>query len=338
MATENLSKPIQKKKRKNPLVSDPSKSTTTKKKLRLKDPEEQLEDERNDRYQKLVYQSTKALHKEVKIVKSFEVQKLVRRIKETTEASSSLLSERLTSLKQISIDSVVQIILHRLGIFNLNPQNEERNLNNTFGSKEQKEDIVEKMLQHKRLCNAMEEWNEKVTVYRRWYLRRKDAVSGIPSFVTSNQPIPSDKKRSTSSSSIFVSLGGTTAYTEGDEEEMENKFDAYGPASSLYEEVKKNRPGQRQRKAKAEAIEAKKEGRIVNKSRNWREKQKDDAVESEDKSAVMNHSKPQKMEAAKIADMGKAWKAEGNAHPSWAASASKKIGIVEFTGKKITFD
>jgi hypothetical protein len=38
----------------------------------------------------------------------------------------------------------------------------------------------------KRLVTAVDSWNEKVTEYRRWFLRRKDAVSNIPNFV-SNQ-------------------------------------------------------------------------------------------------------------------------------------------------------
>jgi hypothetical protein len=37
--------------------------------------------------------------------------------------------------------------------------------------------------------------------------------------------------------------------------------------------------------------------------------------------------------------MGKTWKEEGNAHPSWAAAAAQKSqGIAKFEGKKITFD
>jgi len=42
--------------------------------------------------------------------------------------------------------------------------------------------------------------------------------------------------------------------------------------------------------------------------------------------------------------MGKSWKEEGKAHPSWAARQLQKsksgsgIGSIEFTGKKITFD
>jgi hypothetical protein len=40
-----------------------------------------------------------------------------------------------------------------------------------------------------------------------------------------------------------------------------------------------------------------------------------------------------------IASMGKTWKDEGNAHPSWvAAAAQKSQGIAKFEGKKITFD
>ena len=43
-----------------------------------------------------------------------------------------------------------------------------------------------------------------------------------------------------------------------------------------------------------------------------------------------------------IASMGKVWKDEGKAHPSWAAREAQKaksgLGLPEFEGKKITFD
>jgi hypothetical protein len=49
----------------------------SKKHKQHKTQEERLEDERLERYNKLVHMATRAIHKEVKMVKSFECQKIV---------------------------------------------------------------------------------------------------------------------------------------------------------------------------------------------------------------------------------------------------------------------
>ena len=311
-------------------------------------PDEQLELERKERYDKLLYQAKKALHKEAKVVKSFEVQKVVRRIKEGKDCDAhrtKLMDEKLAELKHLSLDTVVNICIKRLGIPNLNPIIEEDKTEISASC----DAIIEKFLQHNRLSAAMEVWNEKVADYRRWYLRRQDVVSRVPAFVQEMRPVTLPKhlakKKQDEVPSMFVSLGGLQNDDESnDDEGNHDKYLAYGPASGmLMEEVRKNRPGQRQRQAKAKAVEARKEGRTLDRSLNWREKKKDNGHEMEEipnksKAAVSKDVKPKRVEAATIADLGKTWQDEGKAHPSWAASASQKTGIVEFTGKKITFD
>ncbi|KAI2491186.1 hypothetical protein MHU86_23381 [Fragilaria crotonensis] len=230
-----------------------SSSKNNKSKRRRTSPEEQLEIERKERYDKLVYQAKKALHKEAKVVKSFEVQKIVRRIKENQNPDPAL-DEKLIALKQFPVDSVVQICVKRLGIPNLNPSQEEKE---HAESTAEGDALVEKMLQHKRLGAVMEAWNEKVTDYRRWYLRRKDAVSGVPGFVEDMQPKKMKKgKQNDNLPSMFVSLGGLHEDDGDGVESDDNKYLAYGPASTMEMEIKKNRPGQRQRQAKAKALEA----------------------------------------------------------------------------------
>ncbi len=62
-------------------------NTTTphdsKKRKRGASREEQLEQESVERYDKLVHQARKALHKQAKTVKQFESQKMARRLKQT---------------------------------------------------------------------------------------------------------------------------------------------------------------------------------------------------------------------------------------------------------------
>ena len=105
---------------------------------------------------------------------------------------------------------------------------------------------------------------------------------------------------------------------------------------------------------------AKKAGRTWGASINWREKKTDRRGEGQcdarnkwakteggnrddRRSKGKRDDRDPKETAAKtkedIAQMGKTWKEEGQAHPSWAAAAAQKsTGIAEFKGTKITFD
>lgn len=263
--------------------------------------------------------------------------------------------------------------------------------------------LLEILFQHKRLSSAMDQLNEKVTEYRRWTMRRKDMLlgDGIPEFMRDDFMIGGKKKKNKKrsqcqevnttliaagaggfhgvtrkrgldghegTSGLFIgSLSGMpvegyfdNAYSDNQgEDEMEIGQYGYNHPT----ERKKNRPGQRARKAKALAIEAKKAGKTWESSLNWREKKKEkngrSATNKNDSHAISNQRRGRqsaqngggtnnhplsleqnatKHDAQKIATMGKTWKEDGQ-HPSWAAKAAQKsLGIVEFKGTKITFD
>mmetsp|Transcript_20135 Transcript_20135/g.41152 ORF Transcript_20135/g.41152 Transcript_20135/m.41152 type:complete len:503 (+) Transcript_20135:88-1596(+) len=263
--------------------------------------------------------------------------------------------------------------------------------------------LLEILLQHKRLSSAMDQLNEKVTEYRRWTMRRQDMlrVDGIPEFMRDDSMIGGKKKKNIKKSQcqqvnktlITAGAGGFHGVTrkrglDGHEGTsglfigslsgmpMEGYFDdAYSDNRGEDEmeigqygynypmERKKNRPGQRARKAKALAIEARKVGKTWESSLNWREKKKEkngSATNENDSHAISNRRRGSqsgqngggrnsdhpvlseknatKHDAQKIATMGKTWKENGQ-HPSWAAKAAQKsMGIVEFKGTKITFD
>lgn len=314
-------------------TSSKSKGPSAKKRKRRTSPEEQLEEERLERYNKLVHMATKALHKEAKTVKSFECQKIVRRLKQSHSTQDE---EKLAHVKAFPLERVEQVCLQRLGIFNLNPKPpQEEEQSEIVEPSQDDEKLVERMLRHKRMISAMDTWNDKVTEFRRWHLKRQERISNVPDFSTDKKNMPKKKqKKDDTASDMFVCLGGASM----DEEAMAH----YGPAGQEDEYAAivktKNRPGQRARKAKAMAIQAKKEGRDYV-SVNWREKKprpKDDGDKFQNKKT--GGSKPQPAQAAEIAAMGKSWKEEGKEHPSWAASQSQKAGIVAFQGKKITFD
>ena len=183
----------------------------SKKHKQHKTQEERLEEERLERYNKLVHMATRAIHKEVKMVKSFECQKIVRKLKQWRWTE-----QRLAHAKGFSLKIVERVCLQRLGIPNLNPRPQEETAEETTMNKED-EELVERMLQHKRMVSTMETWNGKVTEYRRWYFRRQERASDVPDFATENS-----KKKKMSSRGMFVCLGGATI-------EEEEGYGYYGP-------------------------------------------------------------------------------------------------------------
>ena len=117
--------------------------------------------------------------------------------------------------------------------------------------------------------------------------------------------------------------------------------------------------GQRARRAKAQAIQAKLEGRTDYVSQNWRapkvNKIEKDAKNGEDwnksrsggsnlssrtaedrDSSAAGHTKEFKHDTSSRQATSK--DASGPVHASWAAKQAQQTGIVAFQGKKITFD
>jgi hypothetical protein len=325
-----------------------------------------------------------------------EAAELTAKILAKTQKKRSKLEQKLEQTKKFDLSSIVDVGLKRLGVLNLNPSmaiddgekdtSDDKNASSKHSSSQADDpfykDLIESMLQHKRLSSAMDQLNDKVTDFRQWTTRRQQML------MVENDPTLVDeytggkrRKKSTQldktnvnetlvfaagkrngrsmgghegTSGLFIgSLSGipVEGFDDGGDEGVGE--DDYG-YDDILEQKKKNRPGQRQRKAKAIAIEAKKAGKTWDSSDNWREKKKghvrrDDGTSNE----VRRGNKPGRKEqrqndntdsakprkAEQIAQMGKSWKEEGNAHPSWAAAAAQKSqGIQAFKGKKITFD
>ena len=320
-----------------------SKNDQQSKKRKRLPPIDQFVTEQQDRHDKLMHACSKSLHKEAKVVKAFECQKIVRKLKETEDKEK--LEVKLIQIKACSLDQVVKLAQQRLGLFNLNPKGEP--LEPQVVIPAPGKDLVERMLQHKRISGAIDHWNEKVTEYRRWCLRRQEHVHGEPDFgyeVKAASRNGTKKKcsqpKSVDSSGLFVTLGGTAEAEEdnADDEDIRNG-NWYGPGGNEDSAVvKQNRMGQRARRAKALAKQAKKEGKAWSKSINWRPKKEQLDEQEHQQPQKSNTTKPTSTSAPRIAEMGKVWKEEGQAHPSWAARASEKTGIVAFAGKRITFD
>ena len=358
-------------------------------------------------YQRLLHTAQKDLRKQAKIVRTFECQKMVRKIKEKKADSSDSknippLEATYEQIKQFDLDIAVQESLRRLGILHLDPkvdpkrqaemdsnsqddddideqkndptsenENNEHSLegtasvsedadysgdkNKTIGPGEQQA-LLERILKHKKLQTALENWNEQVTEYRRWSLKQEEKALGIPDFDNSAGTGGKKKRKkrgnsqqdaSTSSTyqpnpdkSLFVCLGGGGEDDNGHQNDFDEEMPHYGPGS--FAEKKKNRPGQRARKAKAVAIEAKQAGRThrAADSLNWRPKKQQQPSEDDDNNNLHSTAKHSQGKAAPRiqADTHKPDANTEELHPSWAAKKeSKKEGIVQFQGTKITF-
>ena len=176
-------------------------------------------------------------------------------------------------------------------------------------------------------------------------------------------------------SSIFCSLGGEDGSDNNGEENDEDygmdpaSRSAYGPGGDeFYQEdggKKKNRKGQRARRAKALAMQAKKEGRKYE-STNWRKRKtvdddggnKESAQSQHSRDHRLNnrdhsqwkqgtshkqnlrhqHSSDQQSDRRQQKPKQQETKDAAQHHPSWAAKQAQSTGIVAFQGKKITFD
>jgi hypothetical protein len=279
--------------------------------------------------------------KHAKQTKTFLVQKQIRKLKDkVVSINNKVQEEQLELLKDLPLDLVVQQAIRQLGLYHANPNygidvDADADVvvpKTTADDNDLYSSIVSTILQHKRMQSALEEWNAKVTEHRRWRLSindKKEYGGGKREFGGAKRPkAPKSVQAATTTTSMFCNLNG-------DEEEDNNNnnelvMSPYGPGAHLPDEpVRKNRKGQRARRAKAQALQAKKEGRRRDyKSLNWRAEKKDD--ERKPSSKRSNHSTtsaaPQKKEEAPEPQ-----------HPSWAAKQQQKTGIVAFQGTKITF-
>eukprot|EP00592_Proboscia_alata_P002374 CAMPEP_0194372716 /NCGR_PEP_ID=MMETSP0174-20130528/21104_1 /TAXON_ID=216777 /ORGANISM="Proboscia alata, Strain PI-D3" /LENGTH=417 /DNA_ID=CAMNT_0039151397 /DNA_START=12 /DNA_END=1261 /DNA_ORIENTATION=- len=210
-------------------------------------------------------------------------------------------------------------------------------------------ELVESLLLNKKLSSAMDDSDTKVTEYRQRLMRAS-------SYSVEEDALPSKKKRKLlaaagnqqqesseyiGNSGIFIdSLSGVPSQPSDQQDIEGTTYDQYVPDGedeyAAISKQPKNRMGQRARKIKAMAQQARKEGRKWDGNASWREKKNDDnqqEVKKEKKASGL--AMKQSVDASSVANMGTTWKEEGKAHPSWAAKeqAKMKSGIAKFEGK-----
>mmetsp|Transcript_5726 Transcript_5726/g.12090 ORF Transcript_5726/g.12090 Transcript_5726/m.12090 type:complete len:455 (-) Transcript_5726:1279-2643(-) len=236
---------------------------------------------------------------------------------------------------------------------------------------------IERVLSQSRLVKLMEEWNQEISNYRKWYLQRQQY------FEEQNQEGGEDnhKKRNkkdkkikngktnpntgssaeerdylTYGQSVFVQLGndGNAQMMGGDNSDVENDddddFEGVFIPTAANTKPKKNRPGQRARKAKAMAKEQQEHNGYQRSPRrgpsnpeeslNWRGRNRGGGAQkgSDDKSRRRSNESNSQGAPPPAKRGGNGDDIEGPLHPSWEARKAKSDGIVQFQGKKITFD
>jgi hypothetical protein len=210
--------------------------------------------------------------------------------------------------------------------------------------------LIETTLQHKKMIPVMESVNASVLEYNSWFVRREERIAGgakkAKKKKNSNNRVI-DVSGHDGDTGLFIDslagrepdYGDVEKDIEGEENQQYDMYTDLAPA-------KRNRMGQRARKAKAMALEAKKAGKHFDGSiKKWWELKpknvKNEKIVINELASGLDASK--KVEAAQVVEMGSNWKEEGKAHPSWAARQVQKaksgsgIGDIEFKGTKITF-
>jgi hypothetical protein len=358
-----------KEKKKNQILS---RKINAKRKSRLhpNTKDEQVMALKKDRYSKLFHQAQKQLTKQVKQVRTFLVQRQIRKLKSSRsggEASNDQQQEQHQNafhpLKDLSLDLVVQQAMRQLGLIHANPCPDHNviALAPPLDRSSPISQLVFKILDHKRFQDALEEWNEKVAEFRRFCLQLDDKddpfLAAIGSIQKKKKKGQANKGRTTTSLlappfhqqqqpiSFFCSSlnDDVTQPTENSDDLMM----AYGPAASLDHSnndmvpIKKNRRGQRARKAKALAIQAKRDGKKQGyyQSLNWREEKSSKQQQQPQKIVEKKEMSKQLIDVKKAAVAAPApLEDQSSNHPSWTAKQQQKPKIVPFQGKKITFD
>lgn len=134
------------------------------------------------------------------------------------------------------------------------------------------------------------------------------------------------------SQSLFLTLGGGCDDDEDDDDDVDDD------TRHITTTTKNNRPGQRARQAKAMALRARREGRSVERSLNWRT-----AVAKKTPSETTARSRHRHHDddgpSSSTAWTPRRDEVEEELHPSWAAARkSQNASISTFQGQKITFD
>lgn len=300
---------------------------------------------------RLVHQCQKDLHKQAKICRNFECQRVSRKLKQEHKESQVTL---LQKWRHLPLEPVLDLCFRRLGMLDVvqtvsamkdDDKQKKKGKEKTAGAPrnegmdnpeegvccsqkvakerdhEVEESMLEQILGQKKMRDAMEVWSIKVAEYRKWCSRHHQTAKDDRTPANKEAEDEDDSKAQVDAShSIFTTLG--------------NQDDGK-------KKKKKNRPGQKARQAKSAEIVA----------TNSQSQQPSQPSKKASTAEVLHPSwearKAQKVsisafQGKKITFGSEETKekpdAENSLHPSWEARKTQKNSIVAFQGKKITFD
>lgn len=288
--------------------------------------------------------------------------------------------EHLKELKDMPMEPVMDECFRRLGILTLNPNpttvdkvvvkamdtDNGNSDTTTVNAGSTMQHWIERILQHKRMRECLEKWSDEVTEYRRWCIQNeqqhenraseskrrkssKEAAAAASGAVAHKRQALQQEQESSElqaealSSSLFVRLGDAADYEENDDADAHD-MDPDADAVVGGAKVKKNRPGQRARKAKVLVKELRQQGKPVPEDLHWRPKVDRRNVNWRENEADGNGNDvgcggggggDGGSTAAPASNTSQETK---DLHPSWEARKKQESGIVAFQGKKITFD
>ncbi len=302
---------------------------------------------------RLVHQCRKELHKQAKICRNLECQRLSRKLKQEHKESQAIL---LQKWRHIPLDPVLDLCLRRLGMLDVvsmvavveDADMKKKNKRETSAegmegeSKESGKDgvieggeqdntvkvdesMIEKILGQKKMRDAMEVWSVKVAEYRKWCARQQGTAW------TSIQPVDEKDELNTpvdASHSLFMTLG------KQDDSKQKKK---------------KNRPGQKARQAKSAELSTQANGPSNSKQEGNKQKSTNEVLHPSWEARKAQKAGIASFQGKKITfgtenneanknPSKKETSEERSLHPSWAARKTQKDSVVAFQGKKITFD
>jgi hypothetical protein len=314
----------------------------------------ETEEQQQSYCKRLLHQCRKDLNKHAKAAKSLECQKLIRKTKTTQAKRTSAAAEqqdqkddqKLKEWRELSLELVLHECFRRLGVLDLleleshmddgkakaafkrRDEAKAEESNEKINTTSVHSRSIDRVLQHNRMREAIEKWSGQIVEYRNWCSRNTVATgddSDSSGSVDDDDRKAKDQRRKRQKPNLPTSKSTKSAQKKDNNDEFD-LFTTLDGAKDTPQQGKKNRAGQKARRAKAQAIQANREGRSTafEKSSNWR-------VSDASKKSAPRHGDLKRQQPPPPP------KVEEVLHPSWQARKAHKPIIVTFTGKKTTF-
>lgn len=288
---------------------------------------------------RLIHACRKDLHKRAKICKQFHYQKQLRKMtlastpivasENNTEASNQPSTIKITAWKSLPLDKVLKECFKRLGISDWwecsavsvksnkgkgpgimpNTVNSTNTVNTNQEESMGWSDKIERLLQYKKMREAIEKWSGEITKYQNWCARQLASPA-------------------LSQSRSYSKPGRNSPVTNGDNDDM--TAEVYQANHSLFVTLNSTKTKSLARKKR-------------------RQNPRSHSKESGDVPIIPQSDPPTKPSTGiakihksknpsdRVTNRGEMNEEGEDLHPSWKASKQNKPMIVAFQGKKITF-